>query len=166
MELTGWTDSLGRYHEAPYKDQFGVTHCGNEVGDVADIIVYKKVRVLKDGKCYPLFIDKTKPFLFNEWMHCEFHPTKGFSPRSINGTDEEPIGGWHACFYPIAPHISDELVTGEKRLWIKCAARGRMQKYDRPGSQGGTWVLVEWLKPLEILTSKEVKEILNERHFA
>lgn len=36
------------------------------------MIVYKKVRVLKDGNYYPLFIDKTKPFEFGEWMKAGF----------------------------------------------------------------------------------------------
>lgn len=133
----------------------------SEVTDMKSVMkVYKKVRVLKDGKCYPLFIDKTKPFEFGEWMHAEFHPTKGFAPRSLNGVDSEnPIGGWHACFTPLAPHIADELKTGEKRVWMECDAAGEIKKYDRPESQGGAWVLVEWLRPLRLLTENEIREL-------
>ena len=43
--------------------------------------VYKKVRIKWDGNCYPLFIGKNKPFIFGEWMQCEFIPTKGFADR-------------------------------------------------------------------------------------
>lgn len=122
------------------------------------MIVWKKVRILKDGNAYPLFIDKKKPFLIGEWMHAEYHPTKGFAPRSL-GKDAEgnEIGGWHCCYQPVAPHISDKLASGEVRVWMKCEAKGKMQKYDRPESQGGAWLLVEWLKPLEII--KEMEEV-------
>lgn len=46
---------------------------------------FKKVRAMKDGTYKPLFIDKTKPFIFGEWMESECHPTPGFAPRSIHG---------------------------------------------------------------------------------
>ena len=116
------------------------------------MIVYKKVRILKDGNCYPLFIDKTKPFTFGEWMHCEFHPTKGFAPRTIEGT-ETPIGGWHCCFEPIAPHIADKLSSGEERVWMECEAKGAMQKYNRPESQGGAWLLAEYIRPIRLINT-------------
>lgn len=122
------------------------------------MIVWKKVRILKDGNAYPLFIDKKKPFILGEWMHAEYHPTKGFAPRSL-GKDENgnEIGGWHCCCQPVAPHIADRLASGEIRVWMKCEAKGKMQKYDRPESQGGAWLLVEWLKPIEIM--KEMEEV-------
>lgn len=124
-------------------------------------IVFKKVRVKSDGNCYPLFIDKTKPFVFGQWMHCEFHPTKGFAPRSLNGQGEDAIGGWHCCYKPLAPHIADELKSGEKRVWIMCEAKGLASQYERPESQGSTWLLVEWLRPIKVLTEKEVEEYKN-----
>lgn len=128
------------------------------------IKVYKKVRILKDGNAYPLFIDKSKPFDFDNWMHAEFHPTKGFAPRSLNGVDNDnPIGGWHCCFNPIAPHIADELKTGEKRVWMECEAKGEMKTYNRPESQGGSWILVEWLKPIRLLTDDEINDILRNK---
>lgn len=119
------------------------------------MIVYKKVRALKDGNYYPLFIDKKKPFLFGEWMEAGFHPTPGFAPRSL-GLDEfgNEIGGWHCCFKPVAPHIADELKSGEKRVWMECEAKGKMEKYDRPESQGGAWLLVQYLKPLRIMEGR------------
>lgn len=114
--------------------------------------VYKKVRVLKDGNVYPLFIDKKKPFVFGEWMKAEFHPTKGFAPRSLGkDADGNEIGGWHCCYQPVAPHIADELKSGEKRVWMVCEAKGIMQKYDRPESQGGAWLLAEYIMPLGLL---------------
>lgn len=113
------------------------------------MIVYKKVRLKADGNCYPLFIAKNKPFVFGSWMKCEFHPTKGFAERNID--DNEKTGGWHCCYQPIAPHLADKLASGEKRVWIECEAKGRTRKYNRPESQGGAWLLAEYIKPLRML---------------
>ena len=115
-------------------------------------VVYKKVRILKDGLFYSLFIDKKKPFEFGSWMRAEFHPTNGFAPRSL-GKDEDgnEIGGWHCCFRPEAPHIADQLKSGECRVWMKCLIKGRTATYERPESQGGAWILAEYLMPLEIV---------------
>lgn len=124
----------------------------------SDIItVYKKVNLYKDGTLHPLFIDTKRPFTIGEWMHCEYHPTKGFMPRSVvNNFDENPTGGWHCCFSPIAPHLADELKSGQKRVWLKCEAKGLRTIYERPWNQGGSWILVEWIKPVSVLTDEEV----------
>lgn len=128
---------------------------------MSDIMtVYKKVRLLKNGNVYPLFIDNKKPFVFGEWMQSEYHPTKGFSPRSINGTESEnPIGGWHSCPSPEASWIADELKNGEKRVWMECEARNVVE-YQRPQ---GTWYLSEWIKPIKILSQEEVKCLREKR---
>lgn len=118
------------------------------------MVVYKKVRILKDGNCYPLFIDNKKPFVFGTWMQSEYHPTKGFAPRSINGIDtDNPIGGWHSCPNPEASWIADELKSGEKRVWMECEAKNVME-YHRPQ---GIWYLSEWIKPIKILTTEEIR---------
>lgn len=122
--------------------------------------VYKLVKLKKDGNCYPLFIDKDKPFLFGQWMHCEFHPTKGFAPRSVS--DEEDLGGWHCCYQPVAPHLSEQLANGEQRVWIECESKGISKRYNRPESQGGAWLLVEWLYPIRIIPYDEVRELQGE----
>ena len=124
------------------------------------ITVYKKVRISRDGTPLPLFIDNKRPFAIGKWMHCEYHPAKGFAPRSCGRKpDGRPLGGWHCCFMPIAPHLADQLKSGERRVWIKCEARGQRVVYDRPWNQGGSWILVEWLRPLAILTDEEVNQI-------
>lgn len=120
--------------------------------------VYKKVRMLKDGNCYPLFIDNKKQFLFGEWMRSEYHPTKGFAPRSIIDAGGEQIGGWHSCPAPEASWIADELASGEKRVWMECEAEN-VQEYKRPQ---GIWYLSEWIKPLRLLTREDVDNILEE----
>ena len=122
--------------------------------------VYKLVRIKKDGNCYPLFIDKNKSFRFGHFIHCEYHPTKGFVPRSLEC--EWLVGGWHCCFQPVAPHLSEELANGEQRVWIECEAKGMSKTYDRPESQGGAWILVEWLKPIRILPWDEVRKLQGE----
>ena len=123
--------------------------------------VYKLVRIKKDGNCYPLFIDKNKPFIFDKWMKAEFHPTKGFAPRSLNGF-ENPTGGWHCCFTCFASHLSEELKTGEKRVWIECESKGDSKTYKRSLIQGGDWILVEYLKPLRIVPIEEVRQMQEE----
>ena len=119
-------------------------------------IVYKKVRVLKNGNYYSLFIGKTKPFEFGVWMKAKYLPTPGFAPRSL-GKDENgnEIGGWHCCFRPEAPHIADRLKSGERRVWMKCLIKGKTATYDRPESQGGAWILAEYLMPLEIMEREQ-----------
>ena len=42
---------------------------------------YKLLRMKKDGKLYPLFINKTIATPIGEWMEAECHPTKGFAVR-------------------------------------------------------------------------------------
>jgi len=120
--------------------------------------VYKLVKIKKDGNTYPLFIDKNKPFRFGEWMKAEYHPTKGFAPRSINGFENNPTGGWHCTFQTVAFHLSEQLKTGERRVWIECEAKGMTKTYKRSLLQGGDWILVEYLKPLRIVPEDEVKK--------
>ena len=120
--------------------------------------VYKLVRLGKDGNCYPLFIDKHKPFQFGNVMHAEFHPTKGFAPRSV---DDNQSGGYHCCFHPYAPHLSIHLASGESRVWIECEASGKTKEYKRPWNQGGNWILVEYLKPVRIVPWKEVQKLVE-----
>ena len=110
--------------------------------------VYKLVRLKKDGNCYPLFINKTTPFKFGQWVAAEFHPTKGFAERK----------GYHCCYQPVAPHLKEELKTGEKRVWIECLAH-HIERYERPESQGGAWCLCQLLYPERILTWDEVREL-------
>jgi len=122
------------------------------------LIVYKKVRILKDGNTYPLFIDNKKPFIIGKWQQCEYHPKKGFAPRSIRKNDNgDEIGGWHSCPKPEASWIADELKSGEKRVWLECEAKDVVE-YKRPQ---GIWYLSEWIKPLRILSKDDIKEILK-----
>lgn len=122
--------------------------------------VYKLVRLGKDGLCYPLFIGKHKPFSFGTEMHCEYLPTKGFAPRSVDPADK--TGGWHCCFQTYAEHLKEELKTGEKRVWIECEASGRTKTYKRSLLQGGDWILCEILKPIRIVEWNEVRTMQNE----
>lgn len=121
--------------------------------------VYKLVRMHKDGNCYPLFIDAKQPFTFNQKMHCKYVPTKGFAPRSV---DDNQTGGWHCCFQPVAPHLSETLKTGEERVWIECEAEGKTKTYKRPFKQGGEWILVETITPLRIVPWSEVRKMQAE----
>lgn len=104
------------------------------------MIAYKLFRE-KNGKLYPLFINRKEETKTGIWLESECHPTKGFAVRQ----------GWHCCLKPEAPHLKKELKSGEKRVWCKIELGGVYTYYNRPESQGGTWVLAERIKVLEIL---------------
>jgi hypothetical protein len=105
------------------------------------MIAYKLFRVnKKDGKLYPLFINRNEETKFGEWLKAECFPTKGFAIRQ----------GWHCCLQPVAPHLKLDLASGEHRVWVKCEIEN-YEYYERPESQGGTWVLAQSLKVLEIM---------------
>lgn len=110
--------------------------------------VYKLFRKAKDGKLYPLFINRKEETVFHEWLKAECYPTKGFAVRQ----------GWHCCFKPYAPHLKTELANGEQRVWVECDAED-CTTYNRPESQGGTWVLAQLLRVNRELTSEEVERI-------
>lgn len=74
----------------------------------------------------------------------EDHPTKGFAHRK----------GWHCCFKPIAPHLSMTLKTGERRIWAKVdlgVDKDSTTTYNRPESQGGSWVLADKMTIVRLL---------------
>ena len=109
---------------------------------------YKLMRMKKDGKVYPLFIDKTTPTKFGEWLPAECHPTKGFAVRQ----------GWHCCFTPYAPHLKETLSNGEQRVWVEVEVED-YHTYDRPESQGGAWILANRMKAIRIITMEEAAAI-------
>lgn len=104
---------------------------------------YKLFR-LKDNKLYPLFINRKQETVMNKWLIAECHETKGFAVRT----------GWHCCLKPYAPHLKMKLSNGEQRVWVECEIMDYAY-YDRPESQGGTWVLAQWLKVVRILNTGE-----------
>jgi len=104
-------------------------------------IAYKLVRKMANGELKPLFIDKTTPFVKGEWLESECHPTKGFAVRQ----------GWHCCFKPVAPHLSER-----NRVWIEVLVQN-YQSYSRPESQGGSWILADKMKVLREVPQNEVE---------
>lgn len=112
---------------------------------------YKLMRQLKDGSVHPLFINKREETKFGEILPAECYPTKGFAVRK----------GWHCCFTPYAPHLKTKLSNGEQRVWVEVLVRN-YETYDRPESQGGTWILAGEMIAERILTDMEVNSILNQ----
>ena len=111
--------------------------------------VYKLLRI-KDGKLYPLFINRKVETQIGVWMDAECYPTKGFAVRR----------GWHCCYQPLAPHLKTELASGEKRVWVECDAED-CEEYARSEKYGGNWVLANKLKLIKILNLEERTIILN-----
>lgn len=99
------------------------------------IKAYKLFRVRKDGTIGPLFINRSQVIPIGETLQAEAHPTKGFAFRP----------GWHCTLRPEAPHLKESLKSGEVRAWFEVEITGPTY-YNRPESQGGTWVLAETLK--------------------
>jgi hypothetical protein len=91
------------------------------------MIAYKLIRKLKDGSLSPLFINKKSRIPIGVWLKAEEHPTKGFAVRK----------GWHCTLKPIAPHLSLK-----NRIWVEVELKDT-EIYNRPESQGGTWVLAQ-----------------------
>ena len=110
---------------------------------------YKLLRIKKDGKLYPLFINKTVETPIGEWLEAELHVTAGFSPRK----------GYHCCFQPLAPHLKMQLASGEQRVWVECEVED-WESYDRPITQGGAWILAQRMKLIRTLTLDEVEDVL------
>lgn len=110
---------------------------------------YKLVRKTKDGTLYPLFIGKNVPYIPGKSLTAETIQTSGFAIRK----------GFHCTLTPLAPHLKMKLKKGEKRVWIKVQI-SNFKYYERPESQGGTWVLAQKLKVIRELSPSEVK-ILN-----
>ena len=111
---------------------------------------YKLLRKKKDGKLYPLFIHKTHETPIGKWMQAECYPTKGFAVRK----------GWHCCFTPLAPHLKTRLSNGEQRVWVECEVDD-FEKYNRPESQGGAWILAQKMKIIREIDFIEVSDILK-----
>lgn len=101
---------------------------------------YKLLRVDKNGKLHPLFINRKVETPIGKWMEAECHPTKGFAVRK----------GWHCCFHPIAPHLKMQLLNGEKRVWAECEVED-WESYHRPESQGGSWILAQKMKIVKVI---------------
>lgn len=99
---------------------------------------YKLLRVKKDGTFGPLFINRKQNIPIGVWLDAEFIPTKGFAERK----------GWHCTLKPNAPHLKKSLKSGEKRVWFKVEVTG-VDKYKRPESQGGTWLLSKRMRLLK-----------------
>lgn len=96
---------------------------------------YKLLRKLKDGTLAPLFINRRSRIPLNTWLEAESHPTPGYALRP----------GWHCTLLPQAPHLSER-----GRVWAEVEVEN-FKKYDRPESQGGTWVLAQRMKILKEL---------------
>lgn len=94
------------------------------------MIAYKLISKKKDGQLAPLFINRKLRIPIGVWMQAEDHPTKGYARRM----------GWHCTLQPVAPHLSTK-----NRVWVEVEIED-YYKFNRPESQGGTWVLASRMK--------------------
>lgn len=99
------------------------------------MVAYKLIRKLKDGSLSPLFINKKSRIPIGVWLDAEEHLTKGFVFRK----------GWHCTLKPVAPHLSTK-----NRVWVEVEVDDT-KLYNRPESQGGTWVLAQRMMVVRVL---------------
>ena len=105
---------------------------------------YKLMRLRKDGTLGSLFIDRKAVIPIGEWLQAECIPTSGFAVRA----------GFHCTFTPYAPHLKMELANGEQRVWVECLVED-YETYDRPESQGNTWILANKMMVIKVIESDE-----------
>jgi hypothetical protein len=96
---------------------------------------FKLFTLRKDGTIGPLFINRKLRIELGKWYEAEDHPTKGYAHRP----------GWHCTTKKCAPHLSTK-----GRVWAKVKMQD-CKKFERPQSQGGTWILAQRMKVVEIL---------------
>lgn len=99
------------------------------------MIAYKLMKQRKDGSLGSLFIGAAARLPLDTWMESECIPKKGFALRQ----------GWHCCIKPVAPHLSKE-----GRVWVKVEVKDTT-KFPRPESQGGTWILADQMRIIEVI---------------
>jgi len=104
------------------------------------MIAYKIFKRRKDGSIGPLFINARAHLEVGVWLEAEDHPTKGYAHRP----------GWHATLAPVAPHIKLTPKGGPSREWFVVEIED-YRKFNRPQSQGGTWVLARRMRILKPL---------------
>jgi len=95
---------------------------------------YKLFRLRKDGTIGPLFINASQRIEVGKWYEAEDHPTPGYQRRP----------GWHATLKPVAPHLCER-----NRVWCEVRLTG-CSRFNRPQSQGGTWVLARKIKVVQV----------------
>lgn len=88
---------------------------------------WKLLRQRKNGSLGPLFIGRRQVIPIGVPLEAECKPTKGFAVRK----------GWHCTLQPYAPHLSTR-----GRVWREVEVE-ELELYQRPESQGGTWVLAQ-----------------------
>lgn len=110
---------------------------------------WKVFKRRKDGSVGPLFIDTRLRVPVGRWLRAEPHRTPGYAFRP----------GWHATIKPYAPHLR---TSGPDRVWCRVSLRG-VRRYERPESQGGTWLLAAWLRLDEVDANPNVSMPENGR---
>lgn len=97
---------------------------------------YKLFNQRKDGSLGPLFINRKQRIEVGVEYRAEDHLTKGYKHRP----------GWHILLRPYAPHLKQD----SPRVWAKVEYCD-FKVHERPGNQGGTWVLANFMRVVEII---------------
>lgn len=85
---------------------------------------WKLFRVRRDGSLGSLFIDVRRRLPEMEWLAAKSVPTRGYAVRV----------GWHIAERPNLPHLSRK-----GRIMKQVLFASRVERHERPESQGGVW---------------------------
>ena len=90
---------------------------------------YKLLSVRKNNTIRSLFINRKLVIPTNMWIEAKPYKTKGYKFRP----------GWHCLLECKAPHLGMK-----NRKWFKVKIKD-WEIIKRPKSQGGIWLLAQWL---------------------
>ncbi len=106
---------------------------------------YKLFRVRRAGSLGPLFVERRRVRPLDEWLTADMD----LEPR---GLATRP--GWHVLLSPEAPHLSRR---GRTRRQVE--AQGIIDRFVRPESQGGLWILARQIRiPLSTSCPHEARQ--------
>ena len=156
---------------------------------------YKLCRLGKDGKIYPLYVLANNEIKLNEWNIAEEGILADEKHVRSKLGSLRRRGGWHCCLEPYCVHIggkenkNDSLPSYRKsdEVWIECLIQDSINYQEEAnksryglltipkdgyymfrtnGNVKGDWLITGGIKPLRVLTDKEVYDI-NKRtgHF-
>lgn len=146
---------------------------------------YKLFEMRDDGKCFPLFIDKTKETPINEWVSAKIvNEHKGFAHRpgwhigellpsapwlmSANGFYNSQRGKkfkrvWCVVEYSADFDYTEEALSQPKQYFTDRLPSNGFYKYKEGSNR--LWIIADQIKIVKILTEEERQDILRKAHY-
>lgn len=152
----------------------------NEEASNKRMITYKLMRITKDGRLFPLFVDSKKEMKTGKWLTAEIGQlADGTHVKSkIGSLSLRP--GFHSTKIPFADWIGKKgkdglLYQAPDTVWCECTVEGeQVHEFGKNGlrtipngwyyfktnkAQIDPWIISDKIKIERILSDEEVKEI-------